>query len=147
MSQGDYVRIDSKHAVETQLPFLLRRIEGWDYSVPLVVKLERYDDPRTNSQNNLFHKWCRQMSDAFIEKVPDATEENMKFMMKSMFLGTETITIGKETYPDQIKPTPKHKGEMCYFMDQVYAWAADRKVFLSLPEYNEYTELKRKQEQ
>jgi hypothetical protein len=28
----------------------------------------------------------------------------------------------------------------------VYQWASERDVFLSLPQYNEYTELKRKQD-
>ena len=55
MSQGDHVLIKNKRAVETQLPFLLKRIESWDYAVPLVVKLERYDDPRSLGQNALFH--------------------------------------------------------------------------------------------
>jgi|TARA_R110000796_G_scaffold229555_1_gene346934 hypothetical protein len=146
MSQGDYVKIDSKKAIETQLPFLLKRIESWDYSIPLVVKFERYDDPRSNKQCRLFHKWCEEMSQAFIGKVPDATKDGMKFMMKHMFLGTQTIKVGKETYNDQIMPLPEHKGDMCYFMDQVHAWAAEKKVFLSLPQYNEYTLLKQKQD-
>lgn len=147
MSQGDHVLIKSKRAVETQLPFLLKRIESWDYSAPLVVRFERYDDPRSLGQNALFHIWCREMSEVFVKKVPNATEEGMKFMMKSMFLGTHSVEIGKETYSDQVMPLPKNKGEMCYFMDQVYAWAAEKDVLLSLPQYNEYTALKRKQEE
>jgi hypothetical protein len=146
MSQGDHVRINSKKAVEKQLPFLLKRVESWDYSTPLVIKFERYDDPRSLGQNALFHIWCREMSEVFVKKVPNATEEGMKFMMKSMFLGTHSIAIGKETYSDQVMPLPKKKGEMCFFMDQVYAWAAEKDVLLSLPQYNEYTALKRKQE-
>jgi hypothetical protein len=147
MSQGDHVRINSKKAVETQLPFLLKRVESWDYSTPLVIKFEPYDDPRSLGQNALFHIWCREMSEVFLKKVPNATEEGMKFMMKSMFLGTHSISIGKETYSDQVMPLPKKKGEMCFFMDQVYAWAAEKDVLLSLPQYNEYTALKRKQEE
>jgi len=146
MSQGDHVRINSKKAVETQLPFLLKRVERWDYSTPLVIKFARNDDPRSLGQNALFHIWCREMSEVFVKKVPNATEEGMKFMMKSMFLGTHSIAIGKETYSDQVMPLPKKKGEMCFFMDQVYAWAAEKDVLLSLPQYNEYTALKRKQE-
>ena len=109
MSQGDHVRINSKKAVETQLPFLLKRVESWDYSTPLVIKFERYDDPRSLGQNALFHIWCREMSEVFVKKVPNATEEGMKFMMKSMFLGTHSIAIGKETYSDQVMPLPKKK--------------------------------------
>ena len=146
MSQGDHVLIKSKKAVETQLPFLLKRVDSWDYAVPLVVRFERYDDPRSLGQNALFHIWCREMSETFVKKVPNATEAGMKFMMKSMFLGTHSVTIGKETYSDQVMPLPKHKGEMFHFMEQVYHWAAQKDVMLSLPQYNEYTALKRKQE-
>ena len=68
------------------------------------------------------------------------------FISGAKFLGTQTIKVGKETYNDQIMPLPEHKGDMCYFMDQVHAWAAEKKVFLSLPQYNEYTLLKQKQD-
>lgn len=146
MSQGDHVVIKSKRGLEIQLPFLLKRIESWDYSTPLVVRFERYDDSRSLGQNALFHIWCREMSEVFVKKVPNATEEGMKFMMKSMFLGTHSIAIGKEAYSDQVMPLPKHKGEMFHFMEQVYHWAGQKDVMLSLPQYNEYTALKSKQE-
>ena len=146
MSQGDHVKIDNKRALEQKLPFLLKRIESWDYSTPLIVKLDPYESPRSLGQNALFHVWCREMSEIFVKKVPNATEQGMKFMMKKMFLGTHSVSIGKETYSDQVMPLPKHKGEMCYFMDQVYHWASQKDVMLSLPQYNEYSELKRKQE-
>ena len=146
MSQGDHVKFKNRKEAKNYMPLLLKRFDGWDYSVPLVLKLERYDDPRTNNQNRLFHKWCEEMSTKFIGKVPDATKDGMKFMMKKMFLGTQTIRVGKEIYADQIMPLPKNKGEMCYFMDQVHAWAAEKKVLLSLPQYNEYTLLKQKQD-
>jgi len=146
MSQGDYVKIDSKVDAEKKIPFLLKRVDSWDYSSALVIRFERYDDSRSLGQNALFHIWCREMSEVFVKKVPNATEEGMKFMMKSMFLGTHSIAIGKEAYSDQVMPLPKHKGEMFHFMEQVYHWAGQKDVMLSLPQYNEYTALKSKQE-
>ena len=146
MSQGDYVKFDNRKEAENYMPLLLKRFDGWDYSVPLVLRLERYDDPKTNKQSRLFHKWCEELSKAFIGKVPDATKDGMKLMMKKMFLGTQTVKVGQYIYADQIMPLPTNKGEMCYFMDQVYAWAVEKKVLLSLPQYNEYTLLKQKQE-
>ena len=147
MSQGDYVKIDSKVDAEKKLPFLLKRVNSWDYSTALVIRFEQFDNPRSINQNALFHIWCREMAAVFSSKVPDASEDGMKFMMKSKFLGTHTVNIGKQTYADQIMPLPKNKGEMCFFMDQVYHWAAEKDVLLSLPQYNEYTALKRKQEE
>tara|TARA_R110000796_G_scaffold13679_1_gene44068 strand:- start:473 stop:916 length:444 start_codon:yes stop_codon:yes gene_type:complete len=145
MTQGDHVRINSKEDSVKKLPFLLKRVASWDYTVPLVIKLEQYKDERSLSQNSLFHIWCRQMSKEFIGKVPNATEEGIKFMMKSKFLGTQSIQCGSQVFNEQVMPLPKEKGAMSFFMDEVYAWAADKDVLLSLPQYNEYTELKRNQ--
>ena len=146
MSQGDHVRINNRHEVETKLPFIMKRVDSWDYSIPLIIKFEKYEDPRTTGQLALFHIWCEELSQEFIAKVPDATKDGVKWMMKSMFLGKETIQVGKSTFPDQVKPLPAKKGEMCYFMDQVYQWATEKNIYLSLPQPNEYTQLKRKQD-
>jgi len=146
MNEGDHVKFKSRRDAEAYIPLLLKRLDSWDFSSPLVLKLQRCD-PKSEGQNNLFHKWCGEMSSEFIGKVPDATKEGMKFMMKKMFLGTQTITVGKYVYPDQIMPLPTQKGEMYHFMEQVYHWAAKRDVLLSLPQYNEFTALKRKQEE
>ena len=147
MSQGDFVQINNKSEVERKLPFLLKRLEQWDYSTPLCIKFEQYADPRSLRSNALFHIWCREMSEAFISKVPDATPEGVKWMMKQKFLGTHDIKVGQTLIINQIKSSSNlNKGEMCFFMDQVIAWAAEKGVMLSLPQYNEYTELKRKQD-
>jgi hypothetical protein len=147
MSQGDFVIVKNKIELEKRLPFILKRLEGWDYTQPLCVKFEQYDNPRTLSQNALFHIWCKEMSDVFIKKIHDATPEGVKWMMKSKFLGTQDIKVGQTELLNQVRSSSKlTKGEMVYFMDKVYEWASERDVFLSLPQYNEYTELKRKQD-
>jgi len=148
MSQGDHIKISHATEVERKVPHLIKRLQDWDYSIPLSIKLEPWVDTRTLDQNALFHKWCRELSDKFIAKIPDATPDGVKWMMKHKFLVTKTIKVGQTTLKDQIQSTASlKKGEMCFFMDQVYAWAIEKGVYLSLPEYNEYTELKRKQEQ
>ena len=38
MTQGDHVKINDKREVEAKLPFILKRIESWDFENPLVVK-------------------------------------------------------------------------------------------------------------
>jgi len=147
MSQGDFVQINSKSEIEKRLPFLLKRIEGWDYSSPLVLKLEQYQDPRSLSQNALFHVWCGQMSEHFIKKIPTATKDNLKMMMKQRFLGTYDIKIGKTSIEGQVKSTTSlKKGEMVNFMDQVYHWGLDNGVLLTVPEDSEYQRLKAKQD-
>jgi hypothetical protein len=67
--------------------------------------------------------------------------------MKHKFLGTQDVKVGQTEIKGQILSSSKlKKGEMVYFMDQVIAWAAEKGVILSLPQYNEYTELKQKQD-
>ena len=147
MSQGDYVKISHAVEVDKKVQYLIKRLQDWDYAVPLAVKLEPWVDSRSLDQNALFHKWCRQLSEKFIKDIPDATPEGVKLMMKHKFLQTKTIKVGQTVLKDQIQSTAKlKKGEMCHFMDEVYAWAADRGVYLVTPEYNEWTELKRKQD-
>lgn len=147
MSSGDFVKINNSRSAEKMIPFLLKRIESWDYAEPLVIRFEKYEDPRSLNQSALFHIWCREMSKAFSDKVPDATPDGVKAMMKMKFLGTHTIKVGKTVIPDQLKSTASlKKGEFVFFLDQVYDFAANHNVFLTLPAGNEYTELKRLQE-
>lgn len=87
------------------------------------------------------------MSKKFIAKVPTATPENMKLMMKQRFLGAEDIKIGKTIIENQVKHTSDlDKGEMVHFMDNVYHWARDNGIFLEVPENSEYQKLKNQQE-
>ena len=147
VTEGDYVFIKSKGDVEKRLPYLLKRLNDWDYFTPLAIKFERYSDPRTISQNKLFHKWCDQMSKHFIKRIETATKENIKMMMKQRFLGTYDIVIGKTVIEGQVKASSKlTKGEMVHFMDNVYHWAKDNGVLLIVPEDSEYQRMKQKQD-
>lgn len=147
VSQGDFIRIGNLLEVEKRLPFLIKRVNAWDYSKPLCVTLKPYTNPRSLNQNALFHVWCKTMSEKFIEKVPTATPENMKLMMKQRFLGTEDIKIGKTVIENQVKHTSDlDVGEMVYFLDQCYSWARDNGIFLEVPENSEYQKLKNQQE-
>ena len=146
MSQGDFVKIDDFKQV-LKIAEVTKRIEDWDYSTPLCVFLKPYSDPRTVSQNALFHAWCRDMSNHFIEKVPSATEENIKLMMKQRFLGVEDIRIGKTVIEGQVKRTSNlSKGEMVHFLDNVYHWARENKCLLTVPKDSEYQKLLNQQE-
>jgi len=55
--------------------------------------------------------------------------------------------IGREIIEDQIKSTKDlNKGEMAYFLDQVYHWATKQGVMLSVPHESEYAALQNQQE-
>jgi hypothetical protein len=148
MSQGDHYSVFNPQELEAKLPFIMKAINGWDFSSGLVIKIERYQNPRSISQNALFHVWCRTMSKHFIEKIPTATPENMKLMMKNRFLGTEDIKVGKEIIKGQVKHSSSlTKGEMVHFLDNVYHWAHNHDLILESDADSEYQKLKRQQDE
>ena len=151
-TQGDFVSIKSKADIEIKLPFILKRIENWDFTTPLVVKLEKYENPRSTSQNALSHMWYKQISVEMAKKGHKVEygkpEEVWKLFLKQRFLGVESYSIGeKVNITDQIKSTSKlTKGEMVHFLDNVYHWAASQKILLIIPADSEYAELLNQQE-
>tara|TARA_B110000208_G_C11430836_1_gene307022 strand:- start:94 stop:558 length:465 start_codon:yes stop_codon:yes gene_type:complete len=151
-TQGDYVPIKSKADIEIKLPFILKRIENWDFTTPLVVKLEKYENPRSTSQNALSHMWYKQISVEMAKKGHKVEygkpEEVWKLFLKQRFLGVESYSIGeKVNITDQIKSTSKlTKGEMVHFLDNVYHWAESQKILLIIPADSEYAELLNQQE-
>jgi|TARA_R110000744_G_scaffold220399_3_gene339225 hypothetical protein len=147
MSEGDYIKIDRAEDVKRIIPDLTARMSNWDYTRALTVKLQPYSNPRTLSQNNLFHKWCKEVSDKYVKKAPKYTPEVVKDYLKFTFLGTYDLEIGARKIPDQLKSTSGLKvGEMVHFMDQVYHWAADNEILLTIPENSEYRKLKKQQD-
>tara|TARA_R110002153_G_scaffold71727_1_gene188437 strand:+ start:612 stop:1076 length:465 start_codon:yes stop_codon:yes gene_type:complete len=151
-TQGDFVSIKSKADIEIKLPFILKRIENWDFTTPLVVKLEKYENPRSTSQNALSHMWYKQISVEMAKKGHKVEygkpEEVWKLFLKQRFLGVESYSIGeKVNITDQIKSTSKlTKGEMVHFLDNVYHWAESQKIILIIPADSEYAELLNQQE-
>ena len=151
MSQGDFVKINSKDEVEKRLPFLLSRLENWDYSNPLAIKFEAYQNPRSLSQNAMSHIWYRQIAEEMAKKghviKHDNPAEVWKLWLKRRFIGIYTVNIGKEIIEDQVKSTKDlKKGEMAYFLDQVYHWSTKQGVMLSVPHESEYAALQNQQE-
>lgn len=146
MNQGDVVTIHSRKDIEQRTKYILARIKDWDYFAPLAITLKPYTNPRTISQNALLHMWCREMSDHFIKKIPTSTPDNMKLMVKMKFLGLEDIKVGKTIIQNQVKHSSDlDKGEMVHFLDQVYHWARDNGVLLTVPKESEYQKLKNQQ--
>jgi|TARA_R110000822_G_scaffold14713_8_gene51491 hypothetical protein len=146
MIQGDRIQIDSVTEIGAKIGHLVDRLNKWDYSKPAYIKVLK--GTRSLNQNDLFHKWCREMSSEWSNSIPNATPEGVKWMMKFKFLGTEDIEVGKTIIKDQVKSTATlDVGEFVFFMDQVYAFAADKNLHLTLPANNQYSALKAAQEQ
>ena len=149
VSEGDFSIIRDKFELEKKLPFIIKQLEKWDYSEPCGVKIGVYVNAtvKSKSQSDLFHVWCREMERRWISKRPDCTEENMKMLMKRMFLGTEDIILGKHEIIGQVKSIKslRNAGEWCFFLDQVYYWCADHNLHLDIPADSDYMKAKRKQ--
>ncbi len=121
----------------------------WD-SMPFPCRIEykSFSGTRSISQNALFHSWMSQMAQYFTEKGYPITAEEAKQLMKHEFLGYTDLTIGKTEIKGQLKHTSKlDKGEMSHFMDQVDAWAVDKKLFLIKPADSDYVKYKEAQNQ
>jgi hypothetical protein len=109
VTQGDHVKVDSSQELEKKLPFILKRMEGWDYEVPMVVKLEPYQNPRSLSQNAMSHIWYREIANAMADKGHkidhEEPDEVWKLWLKKRFLGTASYSIGNQHIPEQVKST------------------------------------------
>jgi hypothetical protein len=119
----------------------------WNWSRPVIVEPKPYTDPRTLSQNALFHVWCQEMAEQFAERGKmQITMEQMKELMKYKFLGTEDVVINKTVIPGQLRHTSGlDKGEMTQLLDQIHDWALDHGVMLTNPADSEYMRLREAQ--
>lgn len=151
MTQGDHVKVSSKAELEKRLPHIIKRMQDWDYSTPLAVKLDPYENPRSLSQNAMSHIWYREIAKEMEKKGHKIDHEEpaevWKLWLKKRFLGTASYSIGNQHIPDQVKSTSKlTKGEFVHFLDNVYHWATKQGIRLSIPANSEYAELQAQQE-
>jgi len=151
MSQGDHVKVSTKEELEKRLPHIIKRMQDWDYSTPLAVKLDPYENPRSLSQNAMSHIWYREIAKEMEKKGHKIEHEKpaevWKLWLKKRFLGTTCYSIGNQQIPEQVKSTSKlTKGEFVHFLDNVYHWATKQGIRLSIPADSEYAELQAKQE-
>lgn len=146
VAEGDHVTINDKFDLDKKLPFILKRINAWDFKDKMVVKIVPYVSPRTKNQNDLFHLWCRIIAEKMIKRTPLAGEEEWKIFFKREFLGTYDVILGTKSVTAQVKPLPKKVGEMGFFMDQVVAFCAEHvNIQLPVPSDSQYFKYKKDQ--
>lgn len=111
------------------------------------VKVEEYKSPRSLSANALYWLWMTELSNYFKKKGRTESKEDMHTLMKHKFLGWEEARyIGKTKIDRTLRSTTKlSKSEMCFYMEQVSAWATDVGCFLTDPMESEYREFLNKQ--
>lgn len=146
LSNADSVKVYRAEEIDVRLRYIADRLKDWDYKKPCAITLKPYSNPRTISQNAMFHSWCRYLSAAVNKRDASYTEENVKLLLKQLFLGTEEVKVGKTIIKDQLRQTSNlDTGEMHHFLNQVYEWAFDLGFNLPIDPQSEYRKLNQQQ--
>jgi hypothetical protein len=147
MTQGVFVLIRALADVDQRLEYLAQLVREWDFSKPLAVKLVEHKNPRTLSQNALFHMWMGEGSKHFSAQGKENVDpERLKLLLKYKFLGTEDIQVGSKVVPGVVRSTKKlNRGEMHDFMGKCESWLLDLGVKLTIPGDSEYMVMKEAQ--
>lgn len=150
MTQGVFTLIKSKHDAEKKIKFVQDSVMGWDYTHPLAIRYEVYRNPRSLSQNAMSHIWYREIAKAMAKKGHvvdyDDPAKAWKLWLKKRFLGVSTIKIGKHTLEEIKRTSGLNSAEMAHYLDQVYHWAMNLGIKLSIPKESEYAEIINQQE-
>ena len=143
MTQGVFVLIRAMADVDQRLEYLAQLVREWDFSKPLAVKLVEHKNPRTLSQNALFHLWMSEGEKHFKRQGADVDADRLKTLLKYKMLGTVDIQVGSQTVPGVLRGTSKlDKSEMYDFMGKCEAWLLDMGVRLTIPADSEYGKMR-----
>lgn len=127
---------------------LIQKLTIYDYPKPIEVTWKLYKNKRTLPQNDLMWKWNGEILKYLIKSFPkhyaDWTTKRIHTMHKHTFLGhrdeemIDIVTKEKTTYQVLRSTTELDKGEMHHFMNDIYYYWVDKKLFLTVPELSEY---------
>jgi|TARA_Y100000033_G_C2680959_1_gene79026 hypothetical protein len=142
---GDFWMVRSKEELDERINYFHEFLrDTWDWTKPVAWKVSIYRPARSQSQNALFHIWCREMSEHFKSQGMDLDQEQCKEVLKYKFLGCADIVVNNTVIPQQLKKTSKlPTGEMYHFMEQVQSFLLDHGVKLTCPDDSEFMKLRR----
>ena len=131
-----------------QFDMFIKFIDGWDWNKPLVLSWSSVIG-RSNGQNNLMHRWFRDICAEMQKRKPDiadaVTEESVKVYFKKMFgVRTRGIDLKTLTVMTIMKSTSDYnQKEMYEFLRHIEVWCAEEGIML--PIWGEYEELLKEQ--
>ncbi len=118
---------------------------------PIIICCIKPFDVRTLKQNATLHMWFSDIARAFVsgginefstgEKID---QNSVKKHLKFTFLPAvkheriNFLTGEVEEYYEPRRTSTLPKGDMCFFMDQIRAWAIENQIKLTIPEGCEY---------
>ena len=97
MSDADSVKVYRAEEIDVRLRYIADRLKDWDYKKPCAITLKPYSNPRTISQNAMFHSWCRYLSAAVNKRDASYTEENVKLLLKQLFLALKRLRLERQS--------------------------------------------------
>ena len=146
MNQGTMLIIRGRDEIAQRLEYLAQLLSEWDFTHPISVKYGRYTNPRTTSQNALFHMWMDQAAKQFTARgKKGCTPENLKLLTKTHLLGHEDIEVGSKTITVLRSTKRLNKGEFQHFLEQCEEWLLHQGVKLTIPADSEYMKLREAQ--
>ena len=143
MNQGAFLIIRSRDEIAKRLEYLGQLLSEWDFTHPISVKYGRYSNPRTTSQNSLFHMWMSEASKQFTARgKKGCTPENLKLLTKTHLLGHEDIEVGSKTITVLRSTKRLTKAEFQHFMEQVEEWLIHQGIRLTIPGDSEFMKMR-----
>lgn len=151
MGNGDFWVLRHERDVDSRLEFLAAHLKErgiW----PIEIKIDRYRDARSLSQNALYQVWARQFARHLLKQTeitPDDHEDMKQSLIRHCYAETGWNFLVRKFHDlltDEWKVTTRStsdfkQGEMYQFMSWVQAKAADSGLILETA--GEYEELKR----
>jgi len=109
---------------------------------PIVIKWAILGDKRSKQANSLYWMWLGIIAESFTKRLKgDFNKDQIHFVMRSKFLGTEDIVVGNTVEKNQLKSTKgMESAPFCAYMTKVEVWAIEHGIMLPHPEANEYTD-------
>jgi len=106
------------------------------------VKWAIIGDKRSLSANSLYWMWLNVIAESFSKRLKkDFSQDDMHYVMRAEFLGTEDIVVGKMVIKNQLKSTKGMESTpFCEYMTKVEVWAINHGIPLPHPPANEYTD-------
>lgn len=137
--------IKNKIEVEQRLKNIKTWIDNnWDFNDPLRIEFKKQGNKRSVDQNSLMWKWLNTISDWALSKgwinqdKRRKPEEVWKVYFLSQVFGSETVSMGKESFDVTPSTSELTVGEMQHLLEFIQSWAIDRGVALVIPKESEF---------
>lgn len=113
----------------------------------LCVEVKKWVDKRSIPQNSTYHMWLGEIAKQVNRRTESAIDpEDLHEYMKGIYCPVRTVQLGDKTI--SIKSTKRlDKGEMFHYMTKIEAWAAERKIILTVPYGSDYQRIRDEQEE